>query len=125
MSTSTRIGWISADEPLSIVQQCELAQVPNSTFYDLCRPASIDLTGLAFLALIDEEYTKHPFYGSRRMTAILRTKGHTINRNRVVRLMRQMGLVGIAPGPNTSKPHPEHRIYPYLLRGLAVWAYDR
>lgn len=75
---------------------------------------------LALLALIDAEYTRHPFYGSRRMTAYLRGLGHRINRKRVQRLMRTLGLAGIAPGPNTSQPHPQHKVYPYLLRGLEI-----
>jgi putative transposase len=71
-------------------------------------------------ALIDEEYTGRPFYGSRRMAVFLRGRGHRVNRKRVQRLMRGMGLAGMAPGPATSKPHPKHKIYPYLLRGVAV-----
>jgi putative transposase len=70
--------------------------------------------------LIDEEYTRHPFYGSRRMRVFLGGKGYETNRKRVQRLMRVMGLAGMAPGPNTSRPHPEHKVYPYLLRGLHV-----
>ncbi len=82
------------------------------------------------LQLLDEEYTRHPFYGSRRMTAYLCKLGHRVNRKRVQRLMRTLGLVGMAPGPNTSKAHPQHKIYPYLLRGLdiirpnQVWSTD-
>ena len=68
--------------------------------------------------LIDEEFTRHPFYGTRRMMAVLCVAGHKINRKRVQRLMRDMGLAGMAPGPNTSSPHPEHKVYPYLLRGV-------
>ena len=71
-------------------------------------------------ALIDEEYTNRPFYGSRRMVVFLRGRGHYVNRKRVQRLMREMGLAGMAPGPATSKPHPQHKVYPYLLRGVAV-----
>jgi putative transposase len=77
-------------------------------------------TDLVLLNAIDAEYTKHPFYGSRRMAVYLRNMGHRINRKRVQRLMGILGLAGMAPGPNTSKPHPEHKIYPYLLRGLHV-----
>ncbi|MEB0264222.1 IS3 family transposase, partial [Mucilaginibacter sp. 10I4] len=69
------------------------------------------------LQLLDEEYTRHPFYGTRRMTHYLRDCGHTVNRKRVQRLMQQLGLAGMAPGPNTSKAHPQNKIYPYLLRG--------
>ena len=85
---------------------------------------------LNLLKLLDEEYTRHPFYGSRRMKVFLANCGYTINRKRIQRLMQQLGLVGMAPGPNTSKPHPRHKIYPYLLRGVdiirpnQVWSTD-
>jgi putative transposase len=72
------------------------------------------------LRLIDEEYTRHPFFGSRRMVWFLRERGLAVNRKRVQRLMQQLGLAGMAPGPHTSQPHPRHPVYPYLLRGLAV-----
>lgn len=72
------------------------------------------------LQLLDEEYTRHPFYGTRRMTAYLYGCGHVVNRKRVQRLMQTLGLAGMAPGPNTSKPHPQHKIYPYLLRGVEI-----
>lgn len=82
------------------------------------------------MRLIDEEYLRHPFYGSRQMTAWLRGQGHDVNRKRVQRLMRLMGLQGLVPGPSTSRPQPEHKVYPYLLRGVEVtranqvWATD-
>ena len=75
---------------------------------------------LLLLAAIDAEYTRHPFFGSRRMVVFLIGLGYFINRKRIQRLMGILGLAGMAPGPNTSRPHPEHKIYPYLLRGLAV-----
>jgi putative transposase len=84
------------------------------------KPPVVDESDLLHCRLIDEEYTRHPFYGTRRMVIFLATVGHTVNRKRVQRLMRQMGLVGMAPGPNTSRAHPEHKVYPYLLRGVAV-----
>lgn len=74
---------------------------------------------------IDHQYLLTPFYGSRRMTIILRQKGYDINRKRVVRLMRKMGLAGLAPGPNMTKPHPEHRVYPYLLRDVKITAVNQ
>ena len=77
------------------------------------------LTSL-LLAAIDAEYTRHPFFGSRRMLVFLVGLGHFINRKRIQRLMGILGLAGMAPGPNTSRPHPEHKIYPYLLRGLPI-----
>ncbi len=115
-----RRAWIDAEEPVSVFQQCVLAGVCRSTIYAQQRPPVVDEKDLLHSRLIDEEYTRHPFYGSRRMVVFLKTVGHTVNRKRVQRLMRQMGLAGMAPGPNTSRSHPEHQVYPYLLRGVAV-----
>ncbi len=70
--------------------------------------------------LIDAEYTWHPFYGSRKIKVYLRGLGYKINRKRVQRLMGILGLSGMAPGPSTSRPHPQHKVYPYLLRGVNV-----
>lgn len=70
--------------------------------------------------LIDEEYTRHPFYGSRKMVVFLGGRGYTVNRKRIQRLMRLMGIQGICPGPNTSRRRMEHAVYPYLLKGLAI-----
>lgn len=76
---------------------------------------------LWLLKEIDRIYTAWPFYGSRRITAYLnKTHGGNWNRKRIQRLMQEIGIQGIAPGPNTSKPHPENKVYPYLLRGLAI-----
>ena len=75
---------------------------------------------MKLLGLIDAEYTRHPFYGSRKIKHYLRGLGHKINRKRVQRLMGILGLAGMAPGPNTSRPHPQHKVYPYLLRGVNV-----
>jgi putative transposase len=72
------------------------------------------------MALIDEEYTRHPFYGSRRMTAWLGAQGEAVNRKRVQRLMRRMGLEALHPRPKLSTPDSQHKVYPYLLRGLAI-----
>lgn len=72
------------------------------------------------LRLLDEKYTKTPYYGSRKMTVWLRDQGYHVNRKRVQRLMRILGLEAMAPGPNTSKKHPEHKVYPYLLRGMMI-----
>ena len=84
------------------------------------KPPRVDENDLLLCSLIDEEFTRHPFYGSRKMVVFLKVRGHQVNRKRVQRLMRQIGLVAIAPGPNTSRPHPEHKVYPYLLRGVPV-----
>lgn len=80
----------------------------------------VDTREQLFLQLIDEEYTRHPFFGSRKIRVYLRGLGHKVNRKYVQRLMRILGLAGMAPGPNTSKAHPQHKVYPYLLRGLDV-----
>ena len=100
--------------------QCELAGVSRATYYTHQHPQDTNDTDLVALKLIDEQYTRHPFYGSRKMVAYLKTQGHTVNRKRVQRLMRVLGLAGMAPGGNTSKPHPLHKVYPYLLRGMKI-----
>ena len=124
-----RQGWIDAGETMAVVQQYVLAGVCRATLYAQHKPPVVDASDLLHSRLIDEEYapqeiplgdTRHPFYGSRRMVLFLAAAGHTVNRKRVQRLMRLLGLTGMAPGPNTSCPHPEHPVYPYLLRGVAV-----
>ena len=75
---------------------------------------------LILLAALDAEYTRHPFFGSRKMKIHLGKLGYVVNRKRIQRLMGLLGLAGMAPGPNTSRPHPQHKVYPYLLRGVAV-----
>lgn len=101
-------------------RQCALAGISRSILYTPRRAVEPDSGELEWLALVDAEYTRHPFYGSRKMTAYLRGLGHRVNRKRVQRLMRTLGLMGMAPGPNTSRPHPRHPVYPYLLRGLEI-----
>ncbi|SMF94394.1 putative transposase [Methylomagnum ishizawai] len=115
-----RRDWIDKGGPLAPGRQCALAGVSRSFLYAPRRAAEPDREELELLALIDAEYTRHPFYGSRKMTAYLRGLGHRVNRKRVQRLMRKLGLAGMAPGPNTSRPHPRHKVYPYLLRGLEI-----
>ena len=99
--------------------QCQLAGIARSTVYG-DKAVVVDAGELILLGLLDEEYTRHPFYGSRKMVVWLRTRGHCVNRKGVQRLMRILGLVAMAPSPNTSKKHPQNKIYPYLLRGLSV-----
>jgi putative transposase len=105
---------------LPVIRQCALAGVARSSVYAPLLGTGSDEEELLFLALIDAEYTRHPFYGSRKMVVHLSLLGHTVNRKRVQRLMGILGLAGMAPGPNTSRPHPQHKIYPYLLRGVNV-----
>jgi len=113
-----RRNWIGTSEPIPITRQCELAGAKRSTFYQKPNVFRLDPAEKVLLDLIDQEYTRHPFYGSRRMTQYLRKEGYQVNRKRVQRLMRTLGLAGMTPGPKTSEPHPEHRVYPYLLRGV-------
>jgi len=112
--------WVTPHKSLALARQCELAGVARSTVYAPPLVREPDALTLLLLAAIDAEYTRHPFFGSRRMVVFLIGLGHFINRKRIQRLMGILGLAGMAPGPNTSRPHPEHKIYPYLLRGLAV-----
>ena len=105
---------------MALTRQCALAGIARSTVYAPHLAAAPDDLELLLLTLIDAEYTRHPFYGSRRMVIHLGRAGHLVNRKRVQRLMGFLGLAGMAPGPNTSLPHPQHKIYPYLLRGVNV-----
>ena len=116
---TVRRAWIERDGELAVSRQCELAGVARSWVYGAVGEV-LDEMDLRLLGLIDAQYTCRPFYGSRRMVVYLKEQGHTVNRKRVQRLMRVLGLAGMAPGPNTSRPHPGHKIYPYLLRGVAV-----
>jgi len=105
-------------ERISIARQCELLGFSRSGYY--YRPTGETALNLLLMRLIDEQYTKTPFLGYRKVTVKLREQGYSVNRKRVHRLMQVLGLEAIYPGPNLSKPHPENRVYPYLLRGVAV-----
>jgi putative transposase len=118
----------SEESVLSIARQCRLLSINRSSFY--YRPKPVKAEDLELMRLIDEQYLKTPTWGSRSMRNHLRRLGYKINRKHVQRLMRLMGLEAIYPKPKTSRPHPEHKVYPYLLRGLKidrpnqVWAAD-
>jgi len=103
---------------LSIVRQCELVSISRSSFYH--QPVGETAENLALMRLIDAQFLETPWYGSRQMARHLRRDGHEVGRKRVRRLMGVMGLVPIYQRPRTTVPHPEHRVYPYLLRDLAV-----
>lgn len=121
MSTPEKIALVEpTHQHLSIVRQCELLNLPRATYYRDTDWADETEENLNLMRLIDEEYTRHPFYGSRKIRIYLRGLGHKVNRKRVQRLMRKMGIRSVAPSPNTSKPKPEHKVYPYLLRGLEI-----
>jgi putative transposase len=113
---------VNSLESLPISKQCQLLAVTRSVVYDKKKRLQREVGEVdsLLLQIIDEEYTRHPFYGTRRMKHYLRGCGHTVNRKRVQRLMQKLGLAGMAPGPNTSKAHPQHKVYPYLLRGVDV-----
>ena len=110
---------IAPDRPgLSLSRQCRLVSISRSSFYYAPRGESAQ--NLALMRRIDELFLKYPFYGSRQMVRQLRREGISAGRHRVRRLMRLMGLEAIYQAPRTSTPHPQHRIYPYLLRNLTV-----
>ena len=115
-----RQAWVDRADSVAVSRQCDLAGVSRVTFYAHLKPRPVADSDLLLRSKIDEEYTRHPFYGSRKMVVFLKRAGHNVNRKRVQRLMQQMWLAGMAPGSNTSRPHPEHKIYPYLLRGVPV-----
>jgi len=123
-----RRAMVQTEPLLSMRRQCELLGVNRSSLYYDAVPT--DPEELALMRRIDELHLKHPFYGSRKMAQELSKEGDPINRKRTQRLMRVMGIESVAPKPNTSRPAPEHAIYPYLLRNLEisrpnqVWATD-
>src|SRR5947207_7329011 len=106
------------DAALPVSQQCRVLAVSRSSVYR--PPAEVGEVDRAIMALIDRQYLARPYYGSRRMAAWLATQGHPVNRKRVQRLMRLIGLVAVYQRPNTSKPAAAHKVYPYLLGGLSI-----
>ena len=129
MSAPDRRAKLDRDHPLlSVRRQCAMLGIARSGVYRLPRPANDD--DLKLLRRIDELFTRWPFLGSRRMTAMLRAEGEAINRKRAQRLMRRMGIAALGPKPRTTMPAPGHTIFPYLLRDVKVeranqvWAAD-
>ncbi len=119
MSRGERKAMIARDRPgLSLSRQCRLLSIGRSSFYYMPKGASP--ANLALMRRIDELFLKYPFYGSRQMVRQLRREGLRVGRHRVRRLMRLMGLEAIYQTPRTSDPHPAHRIYPYLLKGMKI-----
>ncbi len=119
---------IQSEHALAKTRRCELLDVARSSAY--YRPKPVNAEDLVLMRLIDEVHLRKPFYGSRRLRDELEDLGHRVNRKRVQRLMRQMGLAALYPRPRTSQPGQGHKIYPYLLRELSierpnqVWATD-
>lgn len=125
---SERRKLVESKQGLSMRRQCELLRVNRSSLY--YKAVEPEAEELELMRRMDKLHLEHPFFGSRMLSQTLRSKGVVVNRKRVQRLMRLMGLVSTAPKPNTSKPAPEHAKYPYLLRNLKVskpnqvWAAD-
>ena len=129
MSPGRRREMVDREHPkLPIVRQCALLVVSRSSLY--YRPRAVSEEDLSLMGEIDRQYLETPFYGSRRMKAWLERRGIQVSRKRVQRLMRIMGLRAIYRRPGTSRPAPERRVYPYLLRNPRitrpnqVWAAD-
>ena len=119
MSRGERKAMIARDRPgLSLSRQCRLLTISRSSFY--YAPKGKSPVNLALMRRIDELFLKYPFYGSRQMVRQLRRDGVRAGRHRVRRLMRLMGLQAIYQAPRTSDLHPSHRVYPYLLKGMAI-----
>jgi len=119
---------IAPEAGLSVIRQCALLGVARSSFYYRSRPESAE--ELELLERLDRIFTDNPVYGSRRLQVALLRDGISVGRRRMRRLMRKLGLWAVRPKRNTSKRHPEHKVYPYLLRGRTidqpnqVWAAD-
>ena len=119
----TRHALVNPCEELSIRRQCELVGVARSGFY--YEPVPETPENLAVMRQLDELHLAHPVYGNRRLTALLRRAGWEINRKRVVRLLQVMGVEAVYPKRGLSQPGEGHRIYPYLLEGLAITGPDQ
>jgi putative transposase len=118
-STEERRGLVEPEHSeISVRRQCDLLGVGRSGLYYQAVGESAE--NLMLMRWIDEQYTRRPFYGSRRMTISLREQGYTVNRKRVARLMEVMGLEAVYPKPKLSQPGEGHKIYPYLLEGVEV-----
>ena len=115
---SERRSWVKPELGYSLRRQCKLAGIQRSGLYYYPVPESEE--NLHLMRLIDERYMHHPEFGYPRMTDWLVDQGYAVNHKRVFRLMQKMGIQAITPGPHTSKPAPENRIYPYLLRGVSI-----
>jgi putative transposase len=109
---------IAPNAGLSVSRQCTLLGIARSSFYYQSRPTTAD--ELDLLNRLDRIFTEHPVYGSRRLQVALLREGISVGRRRIRRLIRKLGLCAVRPKRNTSKPHPEHKIYPYLLSGKTI-----
>jgi putative transposase len=119
MSRERRKELVEPEHPgLSITKQCDLLEISRSSwYYEAIGESELNMK---LMRLIDEQFLETPYYGARQMARYLRRQGYWVNRKRARRLMQKMGLMAIYQKPNTSKPHPEHEIFPYLLRGVDI-----
>ena len=118
MSVAEKNRCIEPGHPdTSIRRQCELVGLPRSRYYRKSGDGRESAENIVLIRLIDEEYNRHPFYGTRQMRNWLRRQGYKFNRKRIQRLMRKTGLQSITPKPNTVMAAPEHKAYPHLIGG--------
>lgn len=116
-----RRNWIESNHPLlSVRQQCEILNLSRASIYYTPRSKVHSDEQLSLLRLIDETYTKHPFFGTRQMSNYISLHHYPCKRHEVRWAYEHLGLHSLAPGPHTSKPHPEHKIYPYLLHDFKL-----
>ena len=118
-------GLIDREDPaLTVIRQCELLELPRATLY--YKPCQESPRNLEIMRLLDEIYTEHPYYGTRRMVVALKHRGYEdVGRDLVRTLMQRMGLEAVYAKPNLSRSNPEHKIYPYLLRGMKIDRIDQ
>jgi putative transposase len=108
---------------LSVRKQCEILDINRSNIYYVKK--ELDKATLDLMRVVDEIYTKYPFFGTRQMSSYLRLNGYGIGREQVRNIYKKLGLHALCPGPHTSKPHPEHKVYPYLLRDVDILTNDQ
>jgi putative transposase len=116
-----RLSWVEANHPLlSVRRQCALLELNRSSIYYTSRPKIFSNEQLALLRLVDEIYTKYPFFGTRQMSDYIALHHHPCKRHEVRWAYEHLGLQSLAPGPHTSTPQPEHKVYPYLLHEVEI-----
>lgn len=116
-----RLSWVERKHPLlSISQQCDILDLNRSSIYYTPRIKVYSDEQLALLRMVDEIYTKYPFFGTRQMSDYISLHHHECKRHEARWAYEQLGLHSLAPGPHTSKPHPEHKVYPYLLHDIEI-----
>jgi putative transposase len=116
-----RRSWIEENHPiLSVRRQCALLDVNRSSIYYTSQPKVFTDKQLELLRLVDEIYTKYPFFGTRQMSNYISLHNYACGRHEARWAYEHLGLQSIAPGPHTSKPHPEHKVYPYLLSNVEI-----